>query len=93
MAIDLKKLEEKFDEALQSVSDENVQMQFANKTPKGWVSIEEYLPMWLAKDIIQGYSVYKVKDKEGKEFNSAVTDHNIWYYIAKESGVTHWYNE
>ena len=32
-------------------------------------------------------------DKEGNEFNSAVTDHNIWYYRAKEECITHWFNE
>ena len=62
-------------------------------TPKGWLSIEEHLPGWLAKDVMQGYSVYKVRHKDGTEFESAVTDHGLWYYLAKEAGVTHWLNE
>ncbi len=61
--------------------------------PKGWLSIEDHLPMWLADDLEQGYSVYKVKDKEGNEFESFVTDHNLWYYKAKEAGITHWFNK
>ena len=60
--------------------------------PKGWLSIEEYLPMMYAIDIIQGYTIYKVKDKDGNEFESAVSDHNVWYYVAKEAGITHWWN-
>ena len=66
---------------------------FVDKTPKGWVSIEEHLPMMLAMDIMQGYSVYKVKNDKGEEFESAVSDHNTWYYRAKECGVTHWFNK
>ena len=60
--------------------------------PKGWLSIEEYLPMMCAIDIVQGYTLYKVKDKNGNEFESAVSDHNNWYYYAKEEGITHWWN-
>lgn len=59
---------------------------------KGWVSIEEYLPMMHAVDSMQGYTLYKVKDKDGNEFESAVSDHNVWYYMAKEAGITHWLN-
>lgn len=45
-----------------------------------------------AIDIVQGYTLYKVKDKNGNEFESAVSDHNNWYYYAKEEGITHWWN-
>lgn len=40
----------------------------------------------------QGYSVYKVKTKDGEEFESFVSDHSIWYYDAKTNNVTHWWN-
>jgi len=66
---------------------------FRDKTPKGWISIEEHLPKMLAKDIMQGFSIFKVKDKDGNEFDSGVSDHNIWYYEAKEAGITHWLNK
>lgn len=66
---------------------------FSDNRPKGWLSIDGYLPMMLAKDIMKGYSTYKVKDKYGNEFNTHVSDHNIWYYEAKELGITHWLNE
>lgn len=66
---------------------------FEDKRPIGWLSIEEHLPMMFAKDLMQGYSVFKVRDKDGKEFESAVTDHHIWYYGAKKIGITHWFNE
>lgn len=72
---------------------EEVRDHFSDKRPKGWLSIEEHLPMMFADDIMQGYSVFKVRDKDGKEFYSAVTDHNIWYYMAKDEGITHWFNE
>lgn len=64
-----------------------------DRRPKGWVSIEAHLPMMMVKDITQGYSVYKVKDEFGNEFETRVCDHNTWYYHAKEIGITHWYNE
>lgn len=65
-----------------------------DKTPKGWVDIEEHLPKCKAMDFIkQGYSVYSVRDKDGDEYESYVTDHNTWYYSAKEQGITHWLNE
>jgi hypothetical protein len=60
--------------------------------PKGWLSIEEHLPMFMANDIMQGYSIYKVRDKDGNEFESGVADHNTWYYEAKDAGITHWLN-
>lgn len=63
-------------------------------TPKGWLSIEEYLPQMFAADFCEkGYSVFKVKDIAGNEFESAVSDHGTWYYYAKEKGYTHWLNE
>lgn len=62
-------------------------------TPKGWVSIEDSLPMMLAIDISKGYTEYKVKFKNGHEDISGVSDHNMWYYEAKEIGITHWLNE
>jgi hypothetical protein len=64
-----------------------------DKTPKGWVSIEDQLPGWMMDDVEQGYSVYKVKNAAGEEFESRVTDHDAWYYRAKEAGITHWWND
>ncbi len=67
---------------------------FRDKTPKGWISIEEHLPQCAAEDFIgKGYSVYKVRDRDGKEFDSAVCDHDVWYYEAKAIGITHWLND
>ncbi len=66
---------------------------FKDDRPKGWLSIEEYLPMMPVDDLVQGYSVFKVRDKDGKEFETRVTDHHIWYYHAKDAGVTHWLND
>lgn len=84
-------------EHLESLTEEQKQeirdKYFTDNRPKGWVSIEEHLPMMYAIDIFKGYTLFKVKDKDGNEFESAVTDHNIWYYHAKEAGITHWYNE
>lgn len=64
-----------------------------DKRPKGWLSIEDHLPMMFVKDLSQGFSVFRVRDNKGEEFDSRVTDHNIWYYRAKEAGITHWLNK
>lgn len=66
---------------------------FTDNIPKGWVSIEEHLPMMYGKDIMQGYSMFKVRDKYGNEFESMVSDGNIWYYFALENNITHWFND
>lgn len=66
---------------------------FTDKRPKGWLSIEEHLPMMKAIDIGEGYSVFKVRDVNGLEFESRVSDHLIWYHYAKEYGITHWFND
>ena len=66
---------------------------FRDKTPKGWNSIEDYLPMMDIKDLMQGYSIFKVRNASGEEFESCVADHNTWYYRAKDEGITEWFNE
>ena len=93
MALDLEKLSKKFQEALDNITPEEIAKYFPPDTrPKEWVSIEEHLPMMLAIDYFKGGTSYKVKDKEGNEFYTSVMDHNVWYYMAKEVGVTHWWN-
>lgn len=62
-------------------------------TPKGWISIEDELPAWLGVDVEKGYTSYKVKYDDGRENTSSVSDHNVWYYHAKDQGITHWWNE
>jgi uncharacterized protein YbaR (Trm112 family) len=66
---------------------------FKDDRPKGWLSIEDHLPMMLAKDIMNGCSKYKVRYSDGKEWITYVSDHNTWYYNAKDVGITHWFNE
>ena len=63
------------------------------KVPKGWVSIEDHLPKMYVMDIIQGATKYRVKYKDGKEGDSYVSDHGIWYHLAKDAGITHWFND
>ena len=93
MALDLEEMKKKIDEFLANITQEEINKYFPPDTrPKGWLSIEEYLPMMCAIDIVHGYTLYKVKDKNGNEFESAVSDHNNWYYYAKEEGITHWWN-
>ena len=87
--IDLQKLEDSFN----NITQEDIEKYFPSDTrPKGWLSIEQHLPMMYAIDINKGFTVVKVKDKDGNVFESSVSDHNIWYYVAKESGITHWWN-
>jgi len=79
---------------LDNMTDEEWEKYFPkDNTPKGWVSIEEHLPKFLAKDFSNGGSQYKVKYKDGKIGNTIVADHNTWYYYAKDSGITHWLND
>lgn len=61
--------------------------------PKGWVDIETFLPRMFASDIFQGFTKIKVRYSDGDEGESGVSDHNTWYYLAKEEGITHWYND
>ena len=85
MAIDLEKLKK----ALDDMTPEEWDKYFPkDTTPKGWISIEDSLPMMYAIDIGKGYTEYKVKYQDGTEDISFVSDHNVWYYVAKESGIT-----
>jgi hypothetical protein len=93
MTLDLEKISKDIDYALENMTEEEIRKYFpADTRPKGWLSIEEYLPMMLAIDFLDGGTIYKVKDKDGNEFLSLVSDHNVWYYMAKEDGITHWWN-
>lgn len=87
------KVREHFDSMSEDEVEEIRQKYFTDKRPKGWVDIEHHLPMMFAIDILQGYSVFKVRDVYGNEFEEKVSDHNSWYYHAKEIGITHWLNE
>lgn len=88
------RLEEQLDKFLQEMKDDYFKEYIEESIPKGWVNIEEYLPQCLGGDFVtKGYSSYKVLDKDGNEFESKVNDSKIWYYKAKESGITHWWNE
>jgi hypothetical protein len=92
--LDLEKIGKEMQEAIENITPEEIAKYFPPDTrPKGWLSIEEHLPMMLAIDIAQGCTVYKVKDKDGNVFFTGVSDHDVWYYMAKEAGITHWWNE
>jgi hypothetical protein len=94
MAIDLEEMSKRLDELLANTTQEEIDKYFPPDTrPKGWLDIEEYLPMMYAIDIEKGFSTFRVKDANGNEFESYVSDHNTWYYMAKQNGITHWYNE
>lgn len=62
-------------------------------TPKGWVSIEDDLPGLMGKDLMKGYSIYKVKKANGNELKCTVADGMTWYHRAKKAGITHWWND
>lgn len=91
MALDLKKLQE----AIDNITPEEIEKYFPPDTrPKGWLSIEDYLPHCYAIDfVVKGYSEFKVKYADGHTDVSRVCDHGVWYYYAKEEGITHWLNE
>jgi hypothetical protein len=55
-----------------------------------WIDIEKELPKWMSRDIGQGYTGVEVLDDHGETWIDGVTDHQTWYYLMKELGVTHW---
>jgi len=80
--------------ALKEMTPEETEKYFPKDTrPKGWLSIEDYLPMWMADDAAKGYSEYRVRLSDGTERTTRVADHNTWYYEAKYNGITHWLNK
>lgn len=86
----------KLKETIDKLSDEQraeMKKSWKDGIPKGWVSIDDHLPRMLGKDIFQGFTFYRVKFNTGEERKSGVADHNTWYYMAKERGVTHWFND
>ena len=92
----LKEISKAIDKHFASLTEsdiEEIKKRFEDKRPKGWLSIEEYLPMMYARDVMQGYSMFKVKDINGAEFYSPVADGNTWYFRAKEVGIILWYND
>ncbi len=84
-----------FSESLSEMSKEELDNFLPEpEIPKGWIDIEEHLPKCLAIDFItKGYSEYTAKDKDGNEFETTVTDHGMWYHMAKDAGITHWLNK
>ena len=96
MAVDIESMAERFKRVLDSMTPEEIDKITADwkahRTPPGWHSIEDKLPMMMAEDICTG-TTYKVRYKDGSEGTSLVGDHNTWYYTAKEAGITHWLQE
>lgn len=97
--MELNELKQKIDNFFNSLSEEE-KVKLKEKyffheydTHEGWVSIEESLPEWRASDLFEGGTEYKVLFEDGSEDYSRVSDPNIWYYWAKEAGVTHWCSE
>lgn len=89
---------ENFRKHLASLTDEEKEnlLPKIEPIPLGWLSIEEHLPAVTVGDFLNNNAlikIIKVKDKDGNEFMSQVGDHMIWYYGAKEVGITHWLNE
>lgn len=85
---------DKLRKSLQNLSEEEIDKYFPTDiTPKGWVSIEDYLPKMKAIDVIVGGTEYKVRCSDGTEGTTMVSDHNTWYYYAKEVGINYWFNE
>lgn len=90
VGIDMNKLREE----IKNMSEEEFHDAFFDDRPlpKGWISIEEYLPYMDAGDLFTGGTRYKVKNNDNVEFESLVMDHHMWYHDAKVVGITHWWN-
>lgn len=94
MAINfLKKLEALIDNMTPEEKARHEYLLKSSEKPKGWLSIEEHLPVWKAKDFEKGYTTVRVRYSTGRSGYSQCTDHNMWYHIMKDSGVTHWWND
>lgn len=93
---DLNKASEAFSKALENITPEDIEKYFPpDNTPKGWVSIEDHLPAVTCDDLLNHGAmvrIVRVKDKDGNEGKSQVGDHHMWYYGAKDAGITHWWN-
>lgn len=83
---------ENYHASLSNKDKKELREEFNDDKPKGWLSIEEHLPMMRAIDIVSGGTKYKVRFEDGTEGVTIVADHNTWYYDAKENQITHWYN-
>ena len=65
------------------------------RAPHGWVDVTEYLPSVYCDDYLKkGYSVFKVKDINGKVKKTKVCDGMTWFHpFAKPNNITHWWNK
>lgn len=90
------KLDKRFTEILNSITEEEVQTFLSQfpKVPHGWVDIKEHLPQVYAVDYIKkGYSIFKVKDINGKIMKTRVCDGMVWFHVfAEPKRITHWWN-
>jgi hypothetical protein len=57
-----------------------------------WISVEESLPMVTVDDFLNNNELSKaILVTNGIDMRlDFVGDHNVWYYVAKEAGITHW---
>lgn len=86
------KLTEHLDNMSEEEKKETVEY-FRDKRPTGWLKIDDHLPYMSAIDMFSGGTTFNVRYEDGSESTSTVMDHNIWYYEAKEAGITHWLNK
>lgn len=92
--LDFEKMRKTLADSLKNLSAEDLEKYFPKDTrPKGWLSIDDHLPMMYASDIRKGYSEFKVKYENGEIGDTIVCDHNTWKYYAIQNKITHWYNE
>lgn len=95
MSLDLKKIDEILNSQLAKETADTINKLYGQEPPipKGWVSIEEHLPSCYVEDFItKGYTDIKVRNVQGEEFDTCVSDSLIWYYSVKEAGAVEWFN-
>ena len=63
---------------------------YAIQQESGWIRIEDDLPKMLARDLLNGGTEILVANKAGNIDIGIVSDHNVWYHLAQNAGVTHW---
>lgn len=94
--LNFKKLDKNLTEKFNSITPQEIEEWLSQfpKIPHGWVDVNEHTPQCYAIDFIEkGYSVFKVRDVNGKVMKTHISDGMIWFHaFAQPNNITHWWN-
>lgn len=96
----MKTLLDYFNEHIESISEDEFQAEWEQiaspQKPKGWLSIDDYqLPTDLCSSYFGDANIIKVRLNTGEEIEKdfPFCDPNVCTIMAKEIGITHWFND